>query len=233
MGSSKIEALRNALEDLLDPQNPPSDFQIELQVPGSLALTGPITPRQLKPPDINCSFSIQRSGKVKRSLAAPTLKLEENTENASSSADTSLLVGLRGRLAYFLKKPNKSQTAGAVPSVRLYRDGFRVEPFGQDWLGVAEKKARRAGHAHVVPSHLFGFISISRKRQEELRHTTSRETLIDNESLQALVTFLREQLAYLEGHIRTVVTEPRWKESKVRQAADFERARFRHWESCL
>jgi signal transduction histidine kinase len=222
----KIEALRSSLEDLIDPQNPPSDFKIELQVPGSMALTGPISPRQLKPPDINVSFSIQRGGKVKRSLDAPTLKLKENTENAASSADTSLLVGLRGRLAYFLKKPNKSQTAGSVPSVRLYRDGFRVEPFGQDWLGVAEKKARRAGHAHVVPSHLFGFISISRKRQEELRHTTSRETLIDNESLQALVTFLREQLAYLEGHIRTVVTEPRWKESKVRQAADFERARF-------
>jgi signal transduction histidine kinase len=222
----KVDALKTSLQDLLDPQNPPTDFQIELQVPGALALTGAITPRQPKEPDINVSFSIQRGGKVRRALSAPTLKLKENTESAGSSADTSLLVGLRGRLAYFLKKPNKSQTGGSVPSVRLYRDGFRVEPFGQDWLGVAEKKARRAGHAHVVPSHLFGFISISRKRQEELRHTTSRETLIDNESLQALVTFLREQLAYLEGHIRTVVTEPRWKESKVRQAADFERARF-------
>jgi signal transduction histidine kinase/anti-sigma regulatory factor (Ser/Thr protein kinase) len=222
----KIEALRNSLEDLLDPQYPPSDFQIELQVPGSLTLTGPISPRQLGAPDMNVSFDVKRGGKIKRVLAAPKLNLEETTENTPSSANTVLLQGLRGRLAYFLKRPNKSQTGGAIPSVRLYRDGFRVEPFGQDWLGVAERKARRAGHAHVVPSHLFGYVSISRKRQEDLRHTTSRETLIDNESLQALVIFLREQLAYLEGHIRTVVTEPRWKESKVRQAAEFERARF-------
>jgi len=225
---AKIIALRESLAGLLDPFNPPADFEIDLQVPGSIKLTGPITSPPLASGDIELSFEVFKSGKVRRSLLAPLLEIDQEPQETPTVADTKPITGLTGRITYFLTNPKKSETRGLPPGVRLYRDGFRVEPFGRtsDWLGVAERKAKRAGHAHVVPSHLFGFISISRKQHPELIHTTSREALITGEAVQQMVTFLREQLAFLEDNIRTKVTEPRWKESKTRKAAELERTRF-------
>jgi signal transduction histidine kinase len=224
--SAKIKTLRESLADLLDPFNPPPDFQIDIQAP-SLNLTGLIEPLSIVPADIKIYFKISKEGKVRRTLDAKSTKLREVTKDLRTSGPTEPIAGLEGRLLYFLQRPKRS-LMGVTPGIRLYRDGFRVEPFGRssDWLGVAEKRAKRAGHAHVVPSHLYGFISISRRQQPDLRHTTSRESLLEGEAVQSMITFLREQLGYLEDHIRSEVTEPRWKESRTRQLAELERSRF-------
>jgi signal transduction histidine kinase len=225
--SAKIKTLRQSLADLLDPFNPPPDFEIDIQAP-SLNLTGVIEPVRVVPADIKVYFNISKEGKIKRTLDARSTKLREVTKDLGTSAPTEPIAGLEGRLLYFLQRPRKSLMPGLKPAVRLYRDGFRVELFGRssDWLGVAEKRVKRAGHAHIVPSHLFGFVSISRREQPELRHTTSRESLLEGEAVQAMITFLKEQLGYLEEHIRSEVNEPRWKESRTRQVAELERSRF-------
>ncbi|HEX8634115.1 MAG TPA: sensor histidine kinase [Pyrinomonadaceae bacterium] len=229
---ARIEALHRSLADLLDPFNPPSDFEIDLQIPSSLELTGLITPPPVMRPDIKLYFKIENVGKVKRTIVAPSLKTKKETSTTTSVAAAKELRGLEGRLHYFLKRPNKTERKGLFPGVRLYRDGFRVEPFGRtyDWLGVAEKKAKRAGHAHIVPSHLFGFISTYRRKNPDIRHTTSRETFLEGETVQSMLRFLREQLEFLEGNIKTEVTEPRWKESREQQAREqareLERGRF-------
>ena len=224
----RVTLLRQSLSDLLDPFNPPPDFGIDLQVLGSEKLSGEVTPPPVVSSDIELEFKIRKSGRIKRRLRAPALGVDGVEEDVRTSARHEDIVGLEGRMLYFINRPKKDKTKGLLPGVRLYRDGFRVEPFGRasDWLGVSERKAKRAGHAHVVPSHLFGFVSISRKRNPELRHTTSRETLLEGAAVQSMMTFLREQLAFLEDHIRRQITEPRWKESRTRQAAARERARF-------
>jgi signal transduction histidine kinase len=225
---ARIESLHRSLADLLDPFHPPRDFEIDLQISGFLDLTGPITPPAISRPDIKLYFKVEKVGQIKRTLAAPSLNTKTETTNISSPTATKEIRGLEGRLHYFLKKPKKAEVKGLLPGVRLYRDGFRVEPFGRayDWLGVAEKRAKRAGHAHIVPSRLFGFISTSRKQNPELRHTTSRETFLEGEAVQSMLTFLREQLDFLESNIRTEVAEPRWKESRAQQARELERGRF-------
>jgi signal transduction histidine kinase len=114
--------------------------------------------------------------------------------------------------------------------VFLYRDGFRIEPFGSsaaDWLGIGEKRAKRAGHAHIVPSRLFGFVSISRRKHGGLKDTTSREALLDTAEARALVHLLKKGIIdFLEEQIRTGIAMPRWEESRARKATELQKARF-------
>jgi len=226
---NQLVALRQVLGELIDPFHSPSEFEIVLEVPGSPALSGRIEQQAPEEADIEVRFKVLEGGQVSRKTKSPVLGAKVQEETVGSKAEAKNLVGLSGRLLYFLKRPSKSKSKGLVPGVQIYRDGFRVEPFGSpgaDWLGVAEKRAKRAGHAHLVPSRLFGFIEISRILHPELKDTTSRQALIATDVVQALVTFLREQTKYLEEKIRKEVSEPRWETTKAKKAIELERARL-------
>lgn len=225
----KIEKIRAALSDLIDPFYEPMDFEINLQVRGSDKYSGKIAPTRPGSTDIEIQFNIEKNGSSVRRLSGTQFKRSRSATEIASTASTRALPQLTGRFFYSTEKPKKEFTKGLLPGVRLYRDGFRVEPFGSrtaDWLGIAEKRAKRAGHAHIVPTRLFGFVEISRRAQKGLVDTTSRQALLDTEAAGALVTFLKEQVAFLEELIKTEVAEPRWKESTRRKAAQFEHARL-------
>lgn len=225
-----IEGLRRALTQLLDPYMGPSGFKIDLQVPNSPALSGRILRPKVEDADIEISFRINDHGQVTRErnglryAAAPL-----TTTYTPTAFDSSYLRGLQGRLCYFLDRPRKTSARGLSPGVSLYRDGFRIEPMGSgkaDWLGIEEKRAKRAGHAHIVPTRLFGFVNVSRITNPEIKDTTSREALIDSPEVQALFSALKEQLRFLEDSIQTDVAEPRWKKNRSRQAVALEQARL-------
>lgn len=227
--ANKIEAVRRSLADLMDPFQRVSDFRVEVIVPGSGKLSGPITQDAPLGADIEVEFKILKSGKVRRRLRGERYPGNHVPEDVSTSAQADRLAGMTGKYLYWVKRPTRQVTKGLQHGVRLYRDGFRIEPFGSpsaDWLGISERRAKRAGHAHVVPTRLFGFVEISRKRHPGLRDTTSRQALIDGDSARALVTLLREQLAFLEDKIRSEVAEPRWKASRRERAIEFERSRL-------
>ncbi len=225
----QLITLRRTLGELIDPFKTSSDFQIVLEVPASAGLSGPVQPEAPEKADIEVRFRVLKDGQVSRRVKSATPQGKAQEEIIGSKAVTRGLVGVVGRLLYFVKRPAKSKTRGLVPGVQIYRDGFRVEPFGgpnADWLGLAERRAKRAGHAHLVPSRLFGFVEISRILHPDLMDTTSRQAFIASEAVQALVTFLREQTGYLEEKIRKEVSEPRWETTKAKKAIELERARL-------
>lgn len=83
----------------------------------------------------------------------------------------------------------KAKTQGAI---RLYRNGFRVLPYGEsddDWLGLDQSIARRT----VLPVHgninFFGFIEVNNDYGEQFEETSSREGLLDNEAFEELTDF--------------------------------------------
>lgn len=226
---AKIEKLRSALGELLDPFNKPTDFELLIDVPGSEKLSGPVSQQPPKEPDLELAFRVLADKHVSRKLSERGSDSENHRESVASTANTEPLVGLAGRFFYYFGRPPKGKTMGLSPGVRIYRDGVHLEPFGSptaDWLGVSARRAKRAGHAHIVPTRLFGFIEISRIKHQELKDTTGRQALIDNEAAQALVTVLREQLTFLEDKIRTRVSEPKWEAGKRQKVIKLERARL-------
>jgi signal transduction histidine kinase len=94
--------------------------------------------------------------------------------------------------------------------VRVYRDGIRVPPYGDqgrpegDWLGLGDRKARNpAGPARpdfrVSPYQLVGGVFIGRDANPELVDTSGREGLVAGDALGLLKSFLIGCLTRLEA----------------------------------
>lgn len=225
---SKLSALRSDLSDLLNPISPPKDFKISLEIGD---WRGTIAEEHLEPIKLKGDLTMQVSvigERIHRIVLRQGEKRPQIDERVSSQADLGYLRGLRARFIHFDKRPNKSLTKGLEPGVRVYRDGFRIEPFGSrnaDWLHIAEMRAKRAGHAHVVPSRLFGYVEISRISNPQLADTTSRQALLDTQTARNLVTVLRTEVDEL-GEVLKAKAEPRWQENRRKQAIEAEQARL-------
>lgn len=223
---AKFESLKHWLSDLVNPFSKPDDFKIEIEVGGNRRLIERIDPSALAG-DLQMEITISGE-KVQKTIYERGRKAPIVDESEGSSADLAPLRGLNARFVHFDRRPKKAETNGLAPGVRVYRDGFRIEPFGSstsDWLGVSEHRAKRAGHAHVVPSRLFGFVEFSRKTNPELGDTTSRQALLDTSAARNLVTVLREGLSSLEDVLRSRKV-PRWQENRRRKLAELEQARL-------
>ncbi|TDN80369.1 histidine kinase [Salegentibacter sp. 24] len=93
-----------------------------------------------------------------------------------------------------------ARTSGGI---RLYRNGFRVLPYGEpgnDWLKLDQSVTRRS----ILPVHgnnnFFGFVELTDK-EGEFNETSSREGLMENEALIQLQNFVYRTL--MQGVIIT------------------------------
>ena len=148
--AARVAVVRQHLRDLLDPFEPPKDFTIAVEMPGNPNISGPIIQEQPGDADIEVSFRVLKSGEVRRNITDRTAGKSRSIDSPNRKVDGEKLWGVTGHFRYYLKRPNKKAVGGLDAGVRLYRDGFRVEPFGSpaaDWLGISEKRAKRAGHA--------------------------------------------------------------------------------------
>jgi len=96
--------------------------------------------------------------------------------------------------------------------IRLYRNGFRVLPYGEqkdDWLGLDKSTTRQT----TLPSHrnfnFFGFVQINDK-SGNFEETASREGLIENDAFDELTSFVYrclnsavQNIAHLRGRKAT------------------------------
>jgi len=150
-------------------------------------------------PGYKYAFSVTRGGRIARTLSRPPATaavLHRQVEEKERSYYGTPPFGPISGSFYYLDKPTAAKKAGFEPGVAIYRDGFRVEPYGResdDWLSVRSWKASRHGHAPISPPRLFGFIDISRNNNPDLRDLTNREGLIDNPSFQAFQQFVKEE----------------------------------------
>ncbi|MBI3235055.1 MAG: hypothetical protein HYZ42_13650, partial [Bacteroidetes bacterium] len=70
----------------------------------------------------------------------------------------------------------------------IYRDGFRVLPYGRtdyDFLEFEKKRSKRASTAFFSHRRMLGYIEITRKENENLKDKAGREGLINNASYRA------------------------------------------------
>jgi len=78
--------------------------------------------------------------------------------------------------------------------VRVYRNGFRVLPYGEpkdDWLGFDADAARRSTLLPATNRNFFGEIRLTADANPLFEETSSREGLLENEAFLELRTFVR------------------------------------------
>ena len=69
----------------------------------------------------------------------------------------------------------------------IYRDGFRVLPYGRsdyDFLKMEEQRSKGAGYYYFSYRNMFGYIEISRDTNSSLKDKAGREGFINNKAYQ-------------------------------------------------
>lgn len=77
--------------------------------------------------------------------------------------------------------------------IRVYRNGFRVPPYGDlddDWLGLDALSRARSFLLPIANINFFGFVEITDVEGECFEETSSREGLMNNQAFRELQDFL-------------------------------------------
>ncbi len=110
-----------------------------------------------------------------------------------------------------LELTNIRKLAGESSGIRLYRNGFRVLPYGElqdDWLGLDIRYSGESGQTNIPFSNnnLFGFVEILDKEGVLFQETASREGLIENAAFKELISFLDKAFEAARRRISEKIT---------------------------
>lgn len=93
--------------------------------------------------------------------------------------------------------------------VRIYRDDFRVRPYGEpsgkgDWLDLGYRKAAspagiKQGSWRIGPSQIIGAVSISKTANSILNDQANREGIVENDAYLQLRTFVLKVISVFEN----------------------------------
>ncbi|WP_377702411.1 ATP-binding protein [Pseudoduganella sp. UC29_71] len=107
-----------------------------------------------------------------------------------------------------LKKKGWSQFMSLNHGVRIYRDHFRVRPFGEpsgrgDWLGLGYRKSSnpsgiRQGNWRVAPQQALGAIFISRIDNAQLVDQANREGIVESDAFWDMRSFALKVISVFE-----------------------------------
>ena len=90
--------------------------------------------------------------------------------------------------------------------VSIYRDGFRVWPFGEphdDWLRLDQRRVNNPVEK-LSNNQVIGFIDIGRDRNPDLMDQTNREGLIHNQALDDLRRLVNFVLQSIEAERQSI-----------------------------
>lgn len=90
--------------------------------------------------------------------------------------------------------------------VSVYRDGFRVWPYGEpsdDWLRLDQRRVNNPV-VRLSNNQVVGFVEISSDRNPELRDQTNREGLIHNQPFEDLQRFVLFAMQLVEAERQTL-----------------------------
>ncbi len=149
---------------------------------------------------------IDEKGQGIYSIESKELKIDEIDEIGNDPEDKTKpfdkLSNIQFIAYYFLygsgyiPKMQENIIKKIVNGIRLYRNGFRVLPYGEvgdDWLKLDESVRKRS----ILPTHtnlnFFGFVEIT-DNNNTFNETSSREGLVQNEAFIQLQNFMYRTL---------------------------------------
>jgi signal transduction histidine kinase len=221
-----VAGLRRDLARLVSPQalgDPTDQFAIYLVAPDEFDdLTGLVAaPEIIRQPPYRLEGRVQADGKPALSLTIRGVPGEQHLESFGSplevprSTDGSIACGpLRLELRIWdrersalAEQATEGQTGKDVAAlldqaagVSVYRDGFRLLPYGEigdDWLGLDRRRVQNPT-LRVSNNQIIGAVYIDSSLNPELRDQTNREGLTTGPPYEALVGVVQAVLAELE-----------------------------------
>ncbi len=106
-----------------------------------------------------------------------------------------------------LSLPLATEMSRIYGGIRIYRNGFRVPPYGEltdDWLRLEFDAARRLFIFPLGNRSLFGQVELNDEDNILFEETSSREGLIENEAFEQLRIFVRKSVEWAANRIAAV-----------------------------
>jgi len=100
----------------------------------------------------------------------------------------------------FIKKTEARQLLNKICGVGVYRDGFRVRPYGDpgyDWLELDKARVQNPS-MRIGADQIAGFVNISNEETSHLEEKSARDGLKENDYYFLLVEIIKKCLAQLE-----------------------------------
>ncbi|MFG1776827.1 ATP-binding protein [Micromonospora sp. NPDC049048] len=215
-----VAGIRRDLSRLITPRRPQQSdddvFNIFIDAPEDLVeLAGPVVPNPaFATPPYHLMAEITAKGRAivttvvhgKREETALDLPLPEDRDGLPCGP-FAMNVSVWDRDVEGIRSLGLNVTAkdfrgdlDAVAGVLLYRDGFRVLPYGEtgnDWLEL-DRRRLNTPQLRVSNNQVIGEVTVSATQNPELRDQTNREGLVDNAAYQALVSAIKLVLNELE-----------------------------------
>jgi signal transduction histidine kinase len=223
-GTGELRKLRTALSRLVSPslfeaQRDNRDrFTILFQTPpGFEDLSGVVEPPEaLRNPHYTLHAHVDEKGRYRAMIRLPGRNepVERNGQASiddrmpsSGPFDIELRVWDRDRDSMLELASRSGSDARTVrrdlneaAGVNVYRDGFRVLPYGEpgnDWLQLDARRVQNPT-LRLSNNQVVGYLLISRTTNPDLRDQTNREGLIRNQAFDDLVRQVRELIGRLE-----------------------------------
>jgi signal transduction histidine kinase len=214
----QVELLRTDLSKLISPFFE-TDFTIRLELPPPLeGFSGMVEPPEaLKQPHYRIRGHIDASGKAELLLKLKGKETEELLNEQFTfpdghspqcgAFDIELRVWDRDQESlddlaklYDSRTKDIRSDLNNAAGISIYRDGFRVLPYGEpnnDWLRLDARRVQNPTMRLSV-NQLVGYVSISADRNPDLRDQSNREGLMAGPALDDFRELIRMVLAKLE-----------------------------------
>ncbi|HEJ0091580.1 TPA: ATP-binding protein [Morganella morganii] len=226
--SGFIEDLKQELRLLISPYRSTNDFSITIhRTINNIMSSREIVDTQelLKAASWEVKAIIDHSNKVKLSFKNNTTgELIEQIPTPwknwiSKQGDKPLFGPLKFEFHYMVRKKeflskidmsarNWSKFMELNRGVRIYRDDFRVRPYGEptgkgDWLDLGYRKASspggiKQGGWRIAPNQIIGAVSISKTTNAVLNDQANREGIVENEAYLQLRNFILKVISSFE-----------------------------------
>jgi hypothetical protein len=217
----KIRLLRITLSRLINPLSPIPDFLMQLVLPNEMEdLAGDIEPpSSLTTPMYSIEGKVDDKGIATLEYKSINISKPENIKIDISKEVRPIREIITGPFSFlfyvwdrdteslkdFIKSTgstvkNLREDLNALSGVSIYRDNFRVLPYGEpknDWLRLDLRRVQNPT-MRISNNQIIGFISTSLSNNPEFKDQSNREGLVDSQSFTDLQDSIKVILNQLE-----------------------------------
>jgi len=212
----KFRELRIALSRLINPVSPIIDFLMDIQLPKELKdISGLVTsPESLNKPDYYIKGSVDSDGKPNIKYFSKKVGKEEVLKIKES--DFALREPVRkpviGEFTFEFRTWNRdvAETKSALKNIKrdldelggisIYRDDFRVLPYGEkknDWLRLDIRRVNNPT-MRLSNNQIVGYVSVSLDDNPDLKDQSNREGIVESQAFTDLKEIIKIILNQVE-----------------------------------